>query len=276
MYYTIYKITNQINGKFYIGSHKTKDLNDSYMGSGKYLKYAQEKYGIENFTKEILFVFDTPEEMYAKEAEIVNEDFLSEENTYNIKVGGFGGFDYINQAGKNLYGKNGQPGYGGQNLPAGWNRVKTSAEIAKMSNTLREGYRTGRLIPPFQGKTHTQETISKLRGHDRQTGTKNSQYGTMWINDGEVNAKQSVSEPIKDGWFAGKVKQAKPTKNKSQNVVEKQQHYTEWYELYTQVGFTEFVIITGYSYSQANLVSAFARHVPSFKPQNGKRRGSNI
>lgn len=37
MYY-IYKITNKINGKTYIGQHKYKKLNDSYMGSGKILK----------------------------------------------------------------------------------------------------------------------------------------------------------------------------------------------------------------------------------------------
>jgi len=96
MFYTIYKITNQIDGKFYIGTHKTKNLNDTYMGSGKYLRYAQDKYGIDKFIKEILFVYNTPQEMYAKEAEIVNEEFLATANTYNLKVGGFGGWDYIN------------------------------------------------------------------------------------------------------------------------------------------------------------------------------------
>jgi hypothetical protein len=92
MYYTIYQITNKINGKIYIGLHKTDDLDDSYMGSGKALKRDQKKFGMEHFEKEILHVFDNPDEMIVKEQELVNEEFVARKDTYNIMLGGVQGW----------------------------------------------------------------------------------------------------------------------------------------------------------------------------------------
>ena len=104
MVYTVYRTTNIVNGKFYVGVHKTKEPNDSYLGSGKLLLKAIEKYGIDKFQKEVLFVFDNATEAFDKEAEIVTTEFLSENNTYNLKVGGQGGFDYLNRTGLNTSG----------------------------------------------------------------------------------------------------------------------------------------------------------------------------
>lgn len=214
MYYVIYKITNQINGKFYIGSHKTKDLNDGYMGSGKYLKYAQEKHGLENFTKEILFVFDTPELMYLKEAEIVNEKFLSEENTYNLKIGGFGGWDYNNTI-------------EGQKLREfsyeKWQKAGSESFIKKFYNdeifkkqhlnhckkALTLGLEKSKKKYPngtFYGKKHSTETKQKISSVTSisQLGEKNSQYGTMWITNGVANSKIKKTDPIPLGWTKGR------------------------------------------------------------------------
>ena len=89
--YTIYKITNLINNKIYIGQHITYDLeNDTYYGSGTHLKHALKKYGKENFKKEIIFQYDNFEEMNNKEIELVNEAFIVRDDTYNILLGGQG------------------------------------------------------------------------------------------------------------------------------------------------------------------------------------------
>jgi hypothetical protein len=95
MFFCVYKITNHINQKVYIGAHKTKDLNDDYFGSGVGLKRALRKHGKENFSKEILEVFSSEKEMYNREKELV---FLGEQS-YNMTRGGKGGFSHIDNFG---------------------------------------------------------------------------------------------------------------------------------------------------------------------------------
>lgn len=87
-YYYAYKITNKINNKIYIGIHETENIKDNYMGSGKAIKSAIKKYGIEHFEKEIIKFFDNRKELLNYEAEIVNEKFIRDPNTYNIALGG--------------------------------------------------------------------------------------------------------------------------------------------------------------------------------------------
>lgn len=84
----VYKTTNIINGKYYIGVHKTNDIEDGYLGSGAILKKAIEKYGKENFRKDILSYHDSYESALEEEKNIVSEDLLSDENCYNVIIGG--------------------------------------------------------------------------------------------------------------------------------------------------------------------------------------------
>lgn len=88
MFYIIYEIMNLINGKIYIGAHKTSNIDDNYMGSGIAIKKAVKKYGKSNFSKRILWIFNNESEMWAKEAEIVNEQFVSRHDVYNQCLGG--------------------------------------------------------------------------------------------------------------------------------------------------------------------------------------------
>jgi len=181
------------------------------MGSGKYLKHAIERHGIENFTKEILYVFDTPEQMYAKEAELVNEDFIAESNTYNLKVGGFGGFDYINSTGKNLYGMNGKTPNVKNDLARG---VKTQAKkrqedpeySLRISKKISESLK-GR-PGTFKGKRHTDNTrrIIGEKSSTHQSGKGNSQYGKRWIHSLNLNQSKKIKndEPLPNGWVEGR------------------------------------------------------------------------
>ena len=213
MNYYLYKITNQVNGKIYVGVHKTRDMNDGYMGSGKVILNAIKKHGINNFAKVILETFKTSDAMYAREKEVVTEEFLSRKDVYNIRRGGFGGFDYINKTGKNLYGKNGMIGYGQENLKDGASRKKAMIKKGIFNNfkdrirqSCLQSYKDGR-IPAFLDKKHTQKTKQLIgeKNSKKQQGEKNSQFGTMWINNGLISKKINKQHFIPHDWYKGRI-----------------------------------------------------------------------
>jgi hypothetical protein len=93
--YILYKTVNNLTGKEYVGIHKTTDyVSDNYLGSGKILRRAIKKYGKENFTRYILVVLDNLEIAREIERRYVTAEYVLNENTYNIAIGGgLGGAD---------------------------------------------------------------------------------------------------------------------------------------------------------------------------------------
>ena len=86
----IYKTTNLINNKIYIGQDKNNDPN--YLGSGDLIKRAIKKYGRENFLKEILCICNTIDELNDKERFYINKySSINKKIGYNIAVGGTNG-----------------------------------------------------------------------------------------------------------------------------------------------------------------------------------------
>jgi group I intron endonuclease len=134
MYHFIYKTTNILNGKYYIGVHSTDNLDDGYLGSGLALKDAIAKYGKENFERVIVEHFKNSEEAFTKERELVNQAFVDLEETYNLKIGGSGGY-----IGKDFY-----------------ERYSLSRKGYKHSDEVKDKIRQGKLGDknPFYGKTH--------------------------------------------------------------------------------------------------------------------------
>jgi hypothetical protein len=88
--YLVYKTTNLVNGNIYIGVHETYNINDRYLGSGKIIKQAIKKYGKHNFTKEILKIFKTRGEAFEYERALVDAEFITRSDVYNITEGGEG------------------------------------------------------------------------------------------------------------------------------------------------------------------------------------------
>jgi len=202
--YIIYKITNNINNMFYIGVHQTFNLNDDYMGSGKYLNNAINKYGLENFNKEIMQVFFSSEQMFEMESLLVTENFVNRRDTYNLKIGGYGGFDHVNKNSKLQSEKAIKANKKMKELAKDSEWYKKRSK--NMSIALKKAYKNGTWIPntsTFLGKTHTDETKEKIGQMNsfHQSGKKNSQYNTCWIYNPELKINKKIPSGDIDKWI---------------------------------------------------------------------------
>lgn len=193
MLYIVYKTTNTLNGKIYIGIHKQKNENfDGYYGSGLLLRYAIEKYGIENFIRETLFIYDNMDSARKKEKELVTEEFCESMNTYNISVGGTGG-----------------------NTIAGYDdeRKKEISEKRKETNLIRGNYiyagkkleaarkrmLNSRIQPNNKNRKHTGKALENMHLASQKRIGK-----FVWATDGKITKLVLKDDVLPEGYYPGR------------------------------------------------------------------------
>ena len=166
-HYLIYKITNNLNGKIYIGKHKTEDLNDGYMGSGTAIRKAIQKHGIENFSKEILFDVYGEDLMNFLEEVIVDENFVNRKDTYNIALGGQGGVLEQSEETKRKISES----IMGHAVSEETRRKLSKAHKGKSYGPISEDHKR-KLLEANIGRHHSEETRKKIS--DKHKGSRHT------------------------------------------------------------------------------------------------------
>lgn len=207
MHYLIYKTINLVNGKYYIGKHKTKIRDDDYLGSGKLLRAAIRKYGRENFIREIILECSDEEEMNLAEKILVVPDL---DVNYNLCPGGYGGFGYIND--NNLWDTEKRRDAARKNIRKVDHLSRTAEAQIKRLATFKKNFKEGKFLnfgKGFQNKTHTTESRELMSiAASKRTGSKNSQFGTCWMTNGAKNIKikrDEVDRWIELGYKQGRI-----------------------------------------------------------------------
>lgn len=228
-FYGLYKITNLVNGKMYIGQHVTEDIDDGYMGSGVVMKRALRKYGAENFRKEWLGFYEDKEELDYMERVFVDDTWVSRSDTYNLCVGGKGGQWFgkslpdsaraklsqamkgkrirlgkkhtdetkrklSERAKKRLAVKSNHPNYGKHNWTGDKNPMKRPEVRAKISN-LRKGTHMNE-----EQKMRVSEARRKFC--KEHPGSNNRNQGKHWYNNGE---KSVLAYECPIGYVGGRI-----------------------------------------------------------------------
>lgn len=244
-YYIIYKTTNIVNDKIYIGIHYTSKLNDSYIGSGKLLKQEIKIIGREKFKKEILFIFYDKQTALLKEEELVTKEFCKREDTYNqIKGGGgylttdmvvvkdkenlislvyktdpryiSGELIHINKGKTNVINKDGKIIKVDVKDKNKYSPVWKGYVIVRDKNNNRfkvkkdnPKFLSGELIPYARGlkRNETEETKNKRKKSlsISQKGKNNGMYKKFWINNGFENKIWADYNTIPENWIKGRL-----------------------------------------------------------------------
>jgi hypothetical protein len=199
-FHFIYRTTNLINGRYYLGMHSTNRIDDGYLGSGKRLYYELNKYGRNNFKFEILEQFTSREKLVQAEISLITEQDVSNSNCLNLKLGGSGGFSKEDWEKGQIASSN--------FMKEQW---KDPEYREKMIRVRQEGvkrlHREGKVKHDnFRGKSHSPETIQKMKESKENygKGANNSQYGTCWITNETENRKIYKGDTIPEGWRLGR------------------------------------------------------------------------
>ena len=233
-HHTVYRTTNTVNGKIYIGVHCTEDPFDSYLGSGKLISAAIKKYGRAAFVKEVLFDFDTSEEMGAKEAELVDRKFVVRKDTYNLVPGGCQGDSYY-QALREVSAEDRKR----------WSRLGNARrrELLRSDAAFRERHleHWSKVRTDFSrgenfdwtGRTHTEESRDKMSAASRASslGSRNSQHETFWVWKGPETRKipcQDLKTWEDDGWLRGRGPKKKRVRKPRQRGIAHHASKLDW------------------------------------------------
>lgn len=204
-YHYIYKTTNLINKKYYIGMHSTSNMDDGYIGSGKKLWFSIKKYGKENFKCEILEILPDRKSLKKRERELVNEDLLKDKTCLNLRLGGEGGGGFFSKEHRYNFFAAGGKKVRQMFSKIHFDRLKTDEEYREKwrENVRKSGVWSGKI---WQGRKHKEETKKKIGeiNSKKQKGKNNSQFGTRWITNGIENKKIKTQDLIPDGWRLGR------------------------------------------------------------------------
>jgi len=178
----IYKTTNLVNGKIYIGQDKYN--NPRYLGSGKILHLAFEKHGIENFKKEIVEVCETQEILNQREEFWISYyKSTDRKKGYNIAKGGNGGDTISNHPDKEQIGKRHSDWMKENNPTKG--RKKTENEIENWKNSY-VGKWKGEKNPNF-GSKRSESSKEKI-----------SEERKRWWNNLSENKRREIGKKISE------------------------------------------------------------------------------